>query len=191
MFAVAVDSVTEEELESDGADGGVIFGFTNIQNRFIRVDQGLNTPEISYEFAIDPDLRETRYLVEIDNRLGSIATPAGGVKTPSFIDDDNVAVYNFSLGTDGNMVSMINNVLANGSPITGPRGTKLTFAIKASMELNSSTFLFTKLGTSGNTWLNSLTYPTATFYYIDSTIRVTGATTGYRLDIPIRFVKKA
>ena len=30
-----------------------------------------------------------------------------------------------------------------------------------------------------------------TTYYIDSTIRVIGANTGYRLDIPVRYVKIA
>ena len=30
-----------------------------------------------------------------------------------------------------------------------------------------------------------------THHYIDSTVRITGVTTGYRLDLPIRFIKKA
>jgi hypothetical protein len=28
-------------------------------------------------------------------------------------------------------------------------------------------------------------------YYIDSTVRIVGANTGYRLDVPIRFIKLA
>jgi hypothetical protein len=34
-----------------------------------------------------------------------------------------------------------------------------------------------------------LTTPNNTFKFIDSTIRVTGFTTGYRVDIPVRFIK--
>jgi len=195
MFAVAVDEDTEKQLAPhSGGDpsGGVIMGATNNLARFIQIDQGLNTTEISKNFSIDPDLRETRYLVEIDNRLGSITDPSGTPRTPSFIDDDSVATYNFSFGTD--TPDMIDTITAttdapSGTPIAGPRGTKLMFSIKASLELNSSTFLFTKLGLSGKTWATSNTTD-QTFYFIDSMVRVTGATTGYRVDVPIRFVKK-
>jgi len=29
-----------------------------------------------------------------------------------------------------------------------------------------------------------------TYYTLDTTIKITGATTGYRIDVPVRFVKK-
>jgi hypothetical protein len=29
------------------------------------------------------------------------------------------------------------------------------------------------------------------FYYIDTNVRISGVTTGYRIDIPVRFVKNA
>jgi hypothetical protein len=195
MFAVAVDEDTEDELfntttagaASDGVLGGATFKF----GRFVRVDQGLDTTEISRNFTLDPDLRETRYIVEIDNRLGFIVDSKGTPRTPSFIDDDNVATYNFSFGAD--TPAMINNIgktKAEDSSIAGPRGTKFTFGIGASLELNTSTFLFTKLGTSSNTWSSSKTTD-QNFYFIDTNIRVTGGTTGYRIDLPVRFVKKA
>ena len=57
-----------------------------------------------------------------------------------------------------------------------------------SVDLNTSDFLFDQLGstqaagTTGN--------PTGQIVkYIDSIVRVTGATTGYQIDIPIRFAK--
>ena len=68
--------------------------------------------------------------------------------------------------------------------IAGPRGTTIKFMVNASVDLNSSTFLFTELGST--TTLDDGAY---VFYYIDSTIRVTGATTGYRIDIPVRYLK--
>ena len=42
--------------------------------------------------ALDADLVETQYIIEIDNRLGFLADPTSGAQaTPSFIDDDNIA----------------------------------------------------------------------------------------------------
>ena len=164
MFAVAVDSLTEEQLKSTGANPGqvgahlgVIYGATNNPARSIQVDQGLNTEEISHTFTLDPDLKETRYIVQIDNRLGSIATAANGsILTPSFIDDDNIATYNFSFGAGSNMISNATKDKVM-SPIAGPRGTSFKFTIRASLELNSSDFLFTKLGSKDTTWRNSKT----------------------------------
>jgi len=68
--------------------------------------------------------------------------------------------------------------------IGGPRGTVLQFMIQSSLELNTSDFLFGQLGT------NTTIAPSATsIQTIDTIIRVTGATTGYRLDIPVRYIK--
>ena len=75
-----------------------------------------------------------------------------------------------------------------GSAVAGPRGTRLIFKIASSVELQSSTYLFTKLG--GTVDLPKLGGGTvSSVKFIDTTVRVTGVTTGYRLDIPIRFVK--
>ena len=67
--------------------------------------------------------------------------------------------------------------------IKGPRGTRIQFKVQASIDLNTSTFLFTQLG-------SLTTIDTVEYYYIDSNIRVTGVTTGNRIDIPVRFLKK-
>ena len=63
----------------------------------IRVDQGLDTTEISPQFNLDSDLVETGYIVQIDNRLGSIVDIGGAPAAVSFIDDDNIASYYFSI----------------------------------------------------------------------------------------------
>ena len=50
-----------------------------------------------------------------------------------------------------------------------------------------SNVLFDKLGgTTASNYVNS----GASFRFIDSTIRITGFTTGFRVDIPVRFLKK-
>jgi hypothetical protein len=71
--------------------------------------------------------------------------------------------------------------------IAGPRGTNLLFRIKASTSLRTSEYLFNQLG---STFTTSVTGTELTFKFIDSVIRVTGATTGYKIDIPVRFVKQ-
>lgn len=180
------DQLEQKEGVLNGESGG---GASKIQ-----VQQGLDTSDISSTFTIDPDLNETQFILEIDNRLGMISH-GGTTAAVSFIDDDNLASYflssnpyvtnNEGAGTDiasGNKTSATAD--SNYSmAIAGPRGNVLEFQIKASIDLNSSTALFTKLG--GTYQINS-----TDFYYIDTTVRVTGATTGYRLDIPVRFVKK-
>ena len=210
MF-VTVDENTEDKIVAAGnldSIFGEIHGFNKDGDGTpITVDQGLNTDSISHTFTLDPDLLETRYIVEIDNRLGAITKPDGTVRTPNFIDDDNIASYTFTFGTDGDMITPIPNSNANQSPITGPRGTRLQFSIAASIELNSSTFLFTKLGTNTSTWTNKggQVYGTSdsavataaggtsanggVVHTIDTTVRVTGGSTGRSLDIPIRFIK--
>jgi hypothetical protein len=173
----------------------------------IRVDQGLNTTEISNAYKIDAELQENQYIVEMDNRFGSIVTAApaamnnngaaaaGASVAFSFIDDDNIASYYLSTGdfvnsTDAKPVNdngdADGDVLLNQA-IVGPRGTHCAFRIRASTNLRTSTYLFERLG---GTFTASTTDGSKTFYYLDTIIRVTGATTGYKIDIPVRFVKQ-
>lgn len=186
MHVVAVDETTEETLASyTPSTTGVLKGVTTSDGKHIAVDQGLDTTEIPRTFTIDSDLYETQYIIEMDHRLGQIVTTRGNLTRVSFIDDDNIASYYFSQGTNSEMIENIGTQENTDSSIAGPRGSRLSFKIKASLELTTSTFLFTQLG--GRFSFRNLTNA----YYIDSTIRITGATTGYRVDIPVRFIKKA
>ena len=208
-FIVTVDQTTSTTFLNNADLGTYIPGdnpgltsgdkLTNI-----RVDQGLDTTEISDAYKIDAELQENQYIVEIDNRFGSLCTanaPAikGGTPgdpTPfSFIDDDNIASYYLStdkyIGStpsaplDKNAASnpeeLINEVIA------GPRGTHCAFRIRAATNLRTSTYLFERLG---STFAASTDDGEETFYFIDTIVRVTGATTGYKIDIPVRFVKQ-
>jgi len=184
MFYVTVDNDTTTGLS--GVQG-TINGFDNSGGSYVRVDQGLDTTEVSQKRNLDSDLVETQYIIEMDTRLGEITdTDTGATATISFIDDDQIASYYLSLGTDTNFVQTIpipSVVPSTNMIIDGPLGTLLKFKILASIDLQTSTFLFTELGGTVN--LSGTDY-----YYIDSNIRVTGATTGTRLDIPVRFIKK-
>ena len=199
-YIISVDSNTDKILKgNEEATGGTIgedYAYdngiflsntdTNTTGKDIRtivIDQGLNTTSIPSTFTIDPTLRESQWIVEIDNRLGYIADGSGTQQAYSFLDDDNIASYSF--GTDSGLVSSLD--ASSTTPVSGPRGTRLEFRVQASVELNSSTYLFTLLGQSST----SLSFNSVDNDYrrIDSSIRITGATTGYRLNIPIVFLK--
>ena len=206
MHYVAVDSATED-LFGWGATAtnpqkGIMQGVNaNDGKASIRIDQGLNTNKISNLFSLDADLKEGQYIIQMDNRLGVIATasPAGGkgggTATPvNFIDDDNIASYYVSSTpyvVDG-FPQLIKDdsgtIKAGQTPIQGPIGTRLQFKILASTSLREDTYLFTTLG--GGLKLITTPFNTDNVYYIDSSIKVTGVSTGYSIDIPVRFIKK-
>ena len=60
------------------------------------------------------------------------------------------------------------------------------FAIKTSIEVDTGTYLFEQLG---NTDANTMTGVDGNFSFIDTTVRIQGATTGVQVDLPIRIIK--
>ena len=194
-FVCAVDKATEDSLYalqklSDGV--GILKGENSSGGARIRVDQGINNTVIPPQQTLDPDLVETSYIVQIDNRFGSIITvPTLAPANVSFIDDDSIASYYFSFGSETDYV--YNNPeteISAQQVIAGPRGTYLEFKLRASLELNTSTHLFTTLGGGNLVRPDASGSGTIDYYYIDSHIRVTGATTGRSVDVPVRFLKK-
>jgi len=188
-FIVAVDAETEGTANNvntyavgyngGNAVAGIIFGESLSGDNYIRLDQGVDSSEISPKESLDPDLIEDSYIVQIDNRLGKIATMSGDLVPEDYIDDDNIAYYTLDVG----LVSQItDDSNAQSNTIAGPRGTRLEFKIGSSIDLNTSTFLFTQLGGESVLELKDVRH-------IDSIVRVTGMKTGYSVDIPVRFVK--
>lgn len=189
-FFIAADTDTEEYF-NDTVKQGVLLGSSlSLSQNHIRVDQGLDTYDISPVNQIDSDLIETQYIIEIDNRLGAIYDVNGDPAAISYIDDDQIASYFLTLSTDDTFVTEIRtnvNNLQQDQIIRGPRGTSLMFKVGASLDLQTSLFLFERLGAQAQVTSD---VGEEAFHYIDSTVRVTGATTGYRIDIPVRFLKK-
>jgi hypothetical protein len=189
MFYVAAD---DETLTALASVTGVLDGVDGSGGNYIRIDQGLDTDEVTPARELDSDLVETQYMIELDTRLGEVLSEDGEtLATISFIDDDQIASYYLSLGTDTKFVGEINNTkkIGDGAPgmvIAGPRGTFLNLKIQASLDLNTSEYLFEQFGTSG-----TISGASGTYLFIDSNIRVTGVTTGNRIDVPVRFVKKS
>jgi len=192
-------------------------GFNNSHRGHIRVDQGLDTEEIHPTVNLDDSLVETAFLVETDYRLGGIKSPTeNNLAAVNFIDDDGIASYyltqqgiyinptNVAPSANKGKIGEANYDERNDPQVfSGPRGNTLQFRIQASTELQSSTYLFTQLGSSvtieddGSDTILGLDAQDpyiagkTTIHYIDSTVRVIGANTGFRIDIPIRYVKIA
>jgi len=195
---ISADSDTSTALEALLTVTPGITDFINgndgTEAKGITVDQGINNTSMAGQ-RLSSDLLETQYMIEIDNRLGiitNVSAQPGAIidAVPSFIDDDQIAAYYLSFGTDQEYVSELSTnvrgVQNTLQVIDGARGTRLKFSVKASLDLNNTgNFLFTRLGSASDFGLGGDTY-----YYIDTNIRISGVTTGYRIDIPVRFVKK-
>ena len=184
ILTVLVDQTTVEDVAIAGT-GDYINGYRigDTKNPIV-MDQGIVSNAIGdgSSVVLDADLTETQFMIEIDNRFGNIWDGSGAsAATPSFVDDDNVATYYLSKSTNKTYFGK-NGTSMSGEVLSGPRGNRLQFLVAPSVDLNSSTYLFTQLGTTAT--LGS------SVYQIDTTVRITGVTTGYRVDLPIRFVKK-
>jgi len=218
-YVVAVTDNTQKSAEVQvGSTSlpGIMDGETpSAGEQRIRIDQGIDNAAINFRNRLDQDLRETQFIIEMDSRLGYLVDYQSNAPADiSFIDDDNIASYYVSDG-DGSFVSEIFNTatgFAGGGPsgwptsandqwaagnlvIRGATGPALQFKIGSSLDLITSDYLFEMLGGS---WGSSDTAEAANwgfndanknYVYIDSIVKITGATTGYKLDIPVRYVK--
>jgi hypothetical protein len=188
LFLVTVDDDTTTKAQTFASTVGIIYGTPGGTQR-IRLDQGLDNsgqgPSPAEPLAAD--LTETQYIVEMDNRFGFLYSGDGNSRAEAnFVDDDNIASY-FVTSTSTNFVFTLSPAGTSGqdnddTSLAGPRGTSLRVQVKSSINLSSATNLFTTLG-------SEMIIGSDTYYTIDTTIRVTGATTGYRVDVPIRYIK--
>jgi len=185
ILTILVDQATVDDSPTGDYINGYRIGDTKNP---VAMDQGIKSNAIGNgdTVVLDADLVETQFMIEIDNRFGNIWDAAGASQTtPSFVDDDNVATYYLSTSTNKTYFGKSGTSMSNEA-LAGPRGNRLQFLVGPSVDLNSSTYLFTQLGT-----VDSATSPIASpVHQIDTTVRITGVTTGYRVDLPIRFVKK-
>ena len=178
VVLVTVDETTTNGMTVDD----YLNGYDILGGKTLRADQGLNTTAETPDQTLDSDLVETQYIVEVDNRLGSLYSSDGSPSPVSFIDDDSVASYFFSRD-DVYVRDNLDTTSDNQQPIQGPRGTYINFKIRASTNLKSGTYLFDLLG-------STFTIGSTTYRYIDTNIRISGATTGYSLTVPVRFIKQ-
>ena len=136
-----------------------------------------------------------------------------------FVDDDAVATYFFAQGDGTRTVytadfagqsrglNVGRTFYFNGDPddadvttrsedyemFSGPIGNFLRIVPKVAASVQNSSTLFDKIGTTGKTTLKTHTDAAAVaigkWKYIDTSVNITGVTTGYSVDVPIRIIK--
>ena len=185
VFVVAVDQSTARDDSNLNNVVGIFNGENLSDAKRFRLDQGIDNSAVAASRTLAGSLLETQYIIEIDDRFGSIYSADGSTAAAvSYIDDDNMASYYLTLDSNPSFVTMNTDtsVVTAQQAIAGSRGSILQFKIKASIDLESSTHLFTKLG-------STKTIETVSCRTIDTFVRVIGQRTGYRVDIPVRFIK--
>ena len=196
-FMVAVDRSTEgtDPAGTNSAVGfigtnqvqGILFGESFEDSNTIRIDQGLDTDKISAsERGQISSMIESSYIVQIDNRLGFITDTNGNRVAADYVDDDDIAFYTVD-SSDNIVRDNLDDSNSQPQTIAGPRGTILEFKIGASLDLNTSTFLFGQLGST--TRMTNKASADQTVRFIDTMVRATGMTTGYTIEVPVRFIK--
>lgn len=202
-YILAVDEETERYLKTNGlkhtlstADigtNGILHGINSANGKHIRVDQGVDNKEYPIANGLDSDLIETQYLIEIDNRFASLLSFKDESVQYSYIDDDDMAAYYVS-SDDIPAVVQTSPDIKNSNAIqiiAGAKGTILQFKLKSSMEVSSTDYLFDKMGTdiTSKFTLNNNPIAESTVKSINTSVRITGLTTGYAIDIPLVLIK--
>jgi hypothetical protein len=201
-YVLAVDLDTENFFTENEAltyssntvgQNGLLLGITPANGSLMRIDQGINNTQIPPSNQIDPDLLETQYLLEVDSRFASIVDKDGvNALSPSYIDDDYIAAYYVSQGTNPTYVETNTNKETGGQEvIAGSRGTTLKFKLKSALNVSTSDYLFNQLGTDEtNEYTGDTTVVGNNVRHILTSVRVTGLTTGAFVEVPIVLVKK-
>lgn len=197
-FMIPVDQTTAEKFT--GTNTGIINSpadgsLNETDGAFIQLDQGLDTTSISPTVGLSSDLREDSFTIEMDNRLGELISGLDGVgetteKTPSNVDDDDIATYIVSATTDTRfIVANTNDSSQAGQVIAGPRGNIMRFRVRPKIDLAESDYYFDLFGATdaSATVTNAPTLTNVKF--IDSFVTIYGASTGYTVQVPIRFIK--
>jgi len=188
LFYVSTFKADDNEGPQDLADvNGVLNGTIPSQEAsdYIQLDQGLDTDEVSFAMKLSSDLTETSYMIEIDDRLLGVVSKAGNAAQEAFVDDDHIAAYILTSGDLAYVNENTNRISQLDQVITGPRGTNLMFKVQVKIDLITSDYYYNLLSTG-------LVDPgKGAFYkFIDTNIRITGITTGYRVDVPVRILKQ-
>lgn len=200
-FIIAVNKATFDDsdagtsnsigIESTGiVKTGFLYGLDSGGDRAgqIVIDSGINSTNVT---EIDESLIETQFIVEMDNRLGQLMSVDGKAFPRPVVDDDHVAVYTLTkTPTDPFVKTPSQEDYGDFStPIQGPISTRLSFKVRSSQDLRVSNFLFDRIGSTTSTKYSNVSGVNQTVKFIDSIIRVTGRTTGYAIDIPVRYAK--
>lgn len=195
-YMLPVDEATDEAF-ADGANPGIISSPADLDidgtsGAIVRVDQGLDTDSISFRQTLASELVEDTFVIEVDNRLCRIISTELDEPRPNNVDDDGIATYVFAYREESPFISKIQNRESQRNMvIAGPRGNFLRFRIRPQDILAESDYYFDLFGSTGSGVAGTF-IPNSTLTavkYIDSVVTIYGASTGYTVQIPIRFIK--
>lgn len=173
---------------------------------------------MSIATAMPTELKETAFIIKLDHRLlvlDAWAQPSTGGDQGSdfpvseqFIDDDSIASYYLQLAktgpsavTNGHFFPRLRSDITTGldssaldekgayEVFKGPLGSVLRVTPRASNDVRQSESLFDELGTEVATNKDFRGARMTKHKYIDTIMSVTGVTTGYTIDVPIRIIK--
>lgn len=209
------DTATANSALPNGFINGMVD--SSAQTTHICIDQGIDSSDGGFHIGeeLDPELLETAFLVKVDHRLLRLQTYTGGNQYRTiqnqFVDDDAVATYYIVEGQEGSPIlgprseSLRDRHLitpsnpdnaqhaADFEMFAGPLGNVLRITPRVSTSVQQSPSLFTELGTSVPSSPGLANYRGGNLgahKFIDTMINVTGLTTGYSIDVPIRIIKK-
>ncbi len=236
FHGIIVDSNTASKagdgvvkFNADVTSPGYLLGFESNNasarrgKRAIVIDQGIDGAgasnlEISQE--MDSDLKETAYLVKLDNRLLRLdgynwASSQYLSFDSSFVDDDNIATYyipstspivqgardgirsGLGDGSGDNFdAAHPEEVFYTSAATNGPVGPRIYLHPVATSLIQNSDALFTELGSTESVDFDTggsgdaNIHTAATHKFIDTVMNVVGITTGYSIDIPLRLYKR-
>ena len=185
----------------------------------IAIDQGIDAGDSNLTIAdtISGELLERAFIVKMDHRLleldGFVGVDQGNAVVQlyeQFIDDDNIATYYIvdsqnqspimgprdevsqrerhtipQAGRDPARLSTI----GTREMFDGPLGSILRLTPRASAHVARGESLFDELGFHSTTELAFRGGKIKEHKRIDTSISITGATTGFQIDIPIRIIK--
>lgn len=185
----------------------------------ICVDQGIaaSSSGMSVKTAMDSSLVEGSYLVKLDSRLLMLEAFLSNDNTPriepSFVDDDGINTYYIRqgqgsaggaimgprsrfaprsrdkiAGIDSDATRDINEIKAK-EEFDGPLGTVLRITPRVTSQIQQSNALFDELGSTAAGTISFRGATISSYKFIDTLINVTGVTTGFSIDIPIRIIK--
>jgi|15BtaG_2_1085339.scaffolds.fasta_scaffold00818_3 hypothetical protein len=183
LFVLTTDSITANEFSPSLGVGN---GYEPSNNTlFCRVDQGLDTTDLSPNTVLDDDINETQYLIEMDSRLVSLVSKAGDQMSPLYVDDDEQAAY--LVTTAGSMVysNSVSDKDTPGQAIRGPRGSVVEFWLKASNAVTGGQYF----GTIGGTTTMTYDSGSKSYKFIDTVVNLTGITTGATLSVNFRLIQ--
>ena len=139
---------------------------------------------------------------------------AGPELINQFVDDDAVATYFFAMADGTNTIygpreptsqfrdgrranlndpehAQFETTKSGYEMFAGPIGNSLCLVPKVAPSVQYSSTLFDKLGSTADTAVSFFNEPATTtnHKFIDTSINITGVTTGYSVDLPIRIIK--